>query len=193
MTAVFSPCRRWRYRLERDVSALARSSPGAGPGRAVKRGGGVGLTFFEDPPPPDLLPPTRGAVAFVGLNPSTADETLDDPTIRRCKRFARDWGFGRLVMANAYAWRSTDPDGLWSVDDPAGPDNNAHLEAIARDVELVVCAWGVHAKPDRVAAVLAVLARAGRQPHALRTTKSGAPSHPLYLPASLTPVPWSPP
>ena len=159
MTAVFSPCRRWRYRLERDVAVLAS---------------------------------TRGACAFVGLNPSTADETLDDPTIRRCMRFARDWGFRRLVMANAYAWRSTDPRGLWTADDPVGPGNDAHLEAIARDVELVVCAWGTHAKPDRVAAVLAAIARAGRKPYALRTTAAGAPAHPLYLPASLTPIPWSP-
>lgn len=160
MSAVFSPCRRWRYRLERDVARLGS---------------------------------TRGAVAFVGLNPSVADETLDDPTIRRCKGFAADWGFRTLVMANAYAWRSTDPRGLWTAADPVGPENDAHLEAIARDVELVVCAWGAHAKPDRVAAVLAALARAGRQPHALRTTAAGAPGHPLYLPASLTPIPWSPP
>lgn len=82
MSAVFSPCRRWRYRLERDVARLGS---------------------------------TRGAVAFVGLNPSVADETLDDPTIRRCKGFAADWGFRTLVMANAYAWRSTDPRGLWTA------------------------------------------------------------------------------
>lgn len=119
MTAVFSPCRRYRYRLERELGALAS---------------------------------TRGAVAFVGLNPSTADETVDDPTIRRCMRFARDWGFRRLVMANAYAWRSTDPAGLWTALDPVGPDNDAHLEAIAGDVELVVVAWGKHARPDRVTA-----------------------------------------
>jgi hypothetical protein len=160
VTAVFSACRTWRYRLDRDVATLAA---------------------------------TRGAVRFVGLNPSTADETQDDPTIRRCKRFALDWGFGRLVMANAYAFRSTNPKGLWSAADPVGPENDAHLEAIAREVELVVCAWGAHARPDRVAAVLAALARAGRQPHALATTKAGAPGHPLYLPASLSPIPWSPP
>lgn len=160
MTAVFSPCRTWRYRLDRDL---------------------------------ELLASTRIAVAFIGLNPSTADETHDDPTIRRCKRFALDWGFARLVMANAYAYRSTAPRGLWSAADPVGPENDSHLEAIAREVELVVCAWGAHAKPDRVAAVLAALARAGRQPHALRVTKAGAPGHPLYLPGDLTPAPWSPP
>lgn len=160
MTAVFSPCRRWRYRLERDVATLES---------------------------------TRGAVAFIGLNPSIADETLDDPTIRRCKGFALGWGFRRLIVANAYAWRSTDPRGLWTATDPVGPDNDAHLEAIAREVELVVCAWGAHAKPDRVTAVLAAVARGGRDLHALRTNGDGSPAHPLYLPASLMPMPWSPP
>ena len=140
MTAVFSPCRRWRYRLERDVATLES---------------------------------TRGAVAFIGLNPSIADETLDDPTIRRCKGFALGWGFRRLIVANAYAWRSTDPRGLWTATDPVGPDNDAHLEAIAREVELVVCAWGAHAKPDRVTAVLAAVARGGRDLHALRTNGKG--------------------
>ena len=160
MTAVFSPCRRWRYRLERDVATLES---------------------------------TRGAVAFIGLNPSIADETLDDPTIRRCKGFALGWGFRRLIVANAYAWRSTDPRGLWTADDPVGAENDAHIEAIASDVELVVCAWGAHAKPDRVTAVLAAVARGGRDLHALRTNGDGSPAHPLYLPASLMPMPWSPP
>lgn len=159
MSAVFSPCRRWRYRLERGLGSLGEDR----------------------------------TIAFVMLNPSTADETKNDPTIRRCLGFAASLNFTDVLIGNAYAWRSTDPRALWAAADPVGPENDAHIEAIARDADLVVCAWGVHAKPDRVAAVLAVLARAGRQPHALRTTKSGAPSHPLYLPASLTPVPWSPP
>jgi hypothetical protein len=170
VTAVFSPCRTWRYRLERQLND-GDIAPGT----------------------EDLVQPmTRGAVAFTGLNPSTADEVADDPTITRCRRFARRWGYSRLIMANAYAFRSTDPRGLWATPDPVGPENDAHLEVIARDVELVVCAWGAHARPDRVAAVLAALARGGRRPHALHTTKAGAPGHPLYLPATLTPAPWSP-
>lgn len=136
---------------------------------------------------------TRGAVAFVMLNPSTADETANDPTVRRCIGFAARWGYTRLIVGNAYAWRSTDPDALWSAADPVGPDNDRHLEQIARDAELVVCAWGAHAKPHRVAAVRHAIERAGRQPHALAFTAAGQPRHPLYLRGDMQPQIWSPP
>ena len=120
MTAILSPCGRYRYRLERDLGALTA---------------------------------TRGAVAFIMLNPSTADATTDDPTIRRCIGYARAWGYARLIVGNAYAWRSTDPAGLWTAGPgPVGPDNDQHLEQIARDAEPVVCAWGANIKPDRAAA-----------------------------------------
>lgn len=132
------------------------------------------------------------AVAFIMLNPSTADATLDDPTIRRCIGFARAWGYAKLIVGNAYAWRSTDPAGLWIAGPgPVGPDNDTHLEQIARDAELVVCAWGANIKPERAAAVRAVIERAGRTPHALKLTKAGIPGHPLYLRADLRAFPWS--
>src|SRR5687768_16866498 len=79
----------------------------------------------------------------IGLNPSTADENLDDPTIRRCIGFARDWGFGGLVMTNLFAYRSTDPKGLAAVDDPVGPNNDYHLE-IAACSGTPLAAWGAH-------------------------------------------------
>lgn len=133
-------------------------------------------------------------VTFVMLNPSTADAREDDPTIRRCIGFARSWGFGRLVVVNLYALRSTDPRGLWRHADPVGPDNDEHLAdaafvAASQDAPLVA-AWGANARPDRVAEVLAL-------PHmdrltALGTTKSGAPRHPLYLRADAAPEPYEP-
>ena len=134
----------------------------------------------------------RGAVAWIMLNPSTADATADDPTIRRCVGFASTWGFARLIVGNLYAWRSTKPKGLWTAADPVGPDNDHHLEQIARDAELVVCAWGAHGKSHRVAAARHAIERAGRQPHALAFTAAGQPRHPLYLRGSLKPQPWSP-
>lgn len=162
MSALISGCGTYRYRLTRDL---------------VDGG---------------LLPEGRQTVTFVMLNPSTADATQDDPTIRRCRGFARALGAGTLVVVNLYALRSTDPKELWRHPDPVGPDNDAHLTAVLERAavmdELVIAAWGANARQDRVAAFLA-LPRADRV-SALGMTKAGAPSHPLYLRASARPTPW---
>jgi hypothetical protein len=132
-------------------------------------------------------------VVFVGLNPSTADETQDDPTIRRCIRFARDWGYPGLVMANLYAWRSTDPGQLRKVEDPIGPDADVWLARLAAEAGIVVCAWGTNAdnyRAERAAAILQ--GDPPRALHVLGLSKHGAPLHPLYQPARLTPQPWTP-
>lgn len=135
--------------------------------------------------------PGAGVVAFIMLNPSTADERTDDPTIRRAIGFARTWGFGRLVVGNLFAYRCTDPRGLRRVADPVGRRNDRSLRALATRADLVVCAWGVHGRlHDRAAAVRDLLAGAGVRPHVLRLTRDGAPAHPLYLPAALTPIGW---
>lgn len=127
------------------------------------------------------------SVLFVGLNPSTADATLDDPTIRRCIGFARAWGYGGLVMANLFAWRDTAPAGMMAAADPVGPDNDRVLQAEHVRAALTVAAWGAHgAHLGRDEVVRALLPRL----HCLRLTKHGHPGHPLYLPASLQPVPW---
>ena len=132
----------------------------------------------------------KGMVAFVGLNPSTADEHVEDPTVRRCIRFARDWGGCGLVMLNAYRLRSTDPAGLWSVADPVGDRNDAAISQWVRRCRMVVCAWGVHCKPNRAQEVVDLIRAAGRQPMCLGVTKDGAPKHPLYLRSELLPVPY---
>ena len=127
----------------------------------------------------------KPSVLFVGLNPSTADERLDDPTIRRCIGFARDWGYGSLVMANLFAYCSTDPAALARVDDPVGPRNNWWLSRLRREVDLVVVAWGSNGiLLNRQNEVLRVLPA----PKCLGLTKHGQPKHPLYLPAETTPV-----
>src|SRR5688572_12557148 len=73
----------------------------------------------------------NGDVAFVGLNPSTADDEKDDPTIRRCIGFAKRWGYGGVVMLNLFAYRATRPDAMWAARvadaDIVGPQNDAHI------------------------------------------------------------------
>lgn len=143
--------------------------------------------------------PALPTVIFCGLNPSTADETTDDPTVRRELGYARAWGFGRYVKVNAYGLRSTDPKGLWRVEDPRGPDNflaiKVHcFEAMTKRADgLFVAAWGNNIR-DRDAFELRRLLRfEGITVHALKLTKSGNPQHPLYLKADLKPFPWPAP
>ena len=128
-------------------------------------------------------------IMFIGLNPSTADETNDDPTVRRCIQFAKDFGGGRLVMTNIFAFRSTDPKAMLThPGDVVGPENDAALVGSAHPAQLIICAWGKHgahqgrgeAVRERIAAV--------RPLHCLRFNSDGSPAHPLYLPAKLRPV-----
>ena len=124
---------------------------------------------------------------FVGLNPSTADETMDDPTIRRCVSFAKKWGYDALCMTNLFAFRATDPNVLKRQREPVGRGNNKYLVQCARTAGIVVAAWGAHgAFRGRDAQVLKLLA----DMHYLRLTKGGHPAHPLYLPADLEPMPF---
>ncbi len=124
--------------------------------------------------------PSGPVVAFVGLNPSTADADQDDPTIRRCLGFARRWGFGALEVVNLFAWRATRPQDLRRAVDPVGPENDAVLKRTARDADRVVACWGVHgAWRQRDTEVLAWLPG---PLHCLGRTQGGQPRHPLYLP-----------
>lgn len=125
-------------------------------------------------------------VLLVGLNPSTADHRRDDPTIRRCIGFARDWGYSGLCVANLFAFRATYPRDLFAADDPVGPRNDAWLRRLGRDAALVVAGWGNHGRNgDRALRVRRQLPAL----HCLRLNGSGEPAHPLYLPKTLTPFP----
>lgn len=127
---------------------------------------------------------------FVMLNPSTADATVDDPTIRRCVGFARTWGCGSLAVVNLYAYRATDPNELDAAPDPVGPDNDSYLTAAACvSGSLLIGAWGAHARSERITQVLALPGM--HRLTALAVTRGGQPRHPLYLRADLTPEPWS--
>ncbi len=137
-----------------------------------------------------LLP----TVQWIMLNPSTADATADDASIRRCVGFARAWGRGGIVVRNLFALRATDPRELYHHPDPVGPGNDdALLKGAAMDDTLTVCAWGARGSHlGRAAAVCALMARHGLTLHHLGQTKAGQPLHPLYLPGSTTPTKYPP-
>ena len=130
-------------------------------------------------------------VLFVCLNPSTADEVRDDPTVRRCVGYAKRWGFSRLVVCNLFALRSTDPRALYRHPDPIGEDNDRHLLDETIRADRVVAAWGAHGGYKlRGATVLQMLLEAKREIHLFGQTKDGHPRHPLYLRADAEPVLW---
>ncbi|TMC73897.1 MAG: DUF1643 domain-containing protein [Chloroflexi bacterium] len=127
---------------------------------------------------------TRPIVAFVMLNPSTADARHDDPTIRRCLGFARRWGYGGIEVVNLFAYRATDPRALRTVRDPVGRANRGHIQSALRRATLVIVAWGARADGS----LLAELAEA----RCLGLTRAGQPRHPLYLRGDVRPVPFRP-
>lgn len=126
---------------------------------------------------------------FLMLNPSTADEHKNDPTVERCERRARAWGYDRLVVTNIFAWRATNPRQLHQVPDPTGAENDHHILHQANQSEIIICAWGAsHAKLNqRSAHVLTLLQTLDRPIHCLRKAANGEPCHPLYLPYRLSP------
>ena len=126
---------------------------------------------------------------FLMLNPSTADARFDDPTIRRCKGFAQRFGCRRLRVLNLYAYRATDPAQLWSVPDPVGPLNDAHLSTELAN-RGVICAWGSNAERERVESVVELLVRVRARLWCLGTNKDGMPKHPLYVPGATELRPW---
>ena len=136
--------------------------------------------------PHDLIegPNMTDTVAFVMLNPSTADAAKDDPTIRKCLGFAKRWGFGAIMVANLFAYRATDPDDMIDAHsagiDITGSQNHVHVEQVLRTATLVVAAWGGNAArlPDGLRPIVE------RSPglQCLGRTKGGHPTHPLYVP-----------
>lgn len=123
---------------------------------------------------------------FVMLNPSTATEVQNDPTVERCERRARALGFGAFRVTNIFAYRATDPRAMRAVADPVGPENDAaireSLDWADGPADRIVCAWGTHgAHLDRGAAVARLLRDSGRELHHLGLTAAGAPKHPLYI------------
>lgn len=148
--AIFSPCGRYRYRLERR--------------------------WGEAP----------SLVACL-LNPSTADDLVDDPTVRRLVGYAAKWGHGGLTLVNQYGWRATDPRALDQADDPVGPENDVHVAAATLG-QVVLVGWGANGvrRSDEMRTLLGRAARV----LCLGRTKDGQPVHPLYQPAAAVPEAW---
>ena len=127
---------------------------------------------------------TKDKVMFIGLNPSTADEIEDDPTIRRCINFAKSWGYGGIEMTNLFAFRATNPKDMKNAENPIGNDNDMWLQKIAKECPIIIGVWGNHgAFKGRGQAVMKMFDNL----HYLALNKSGHPSHPLYLKATLQP------
>ncbi len=122
---------------------------------------------------------------IIGLNPSTADEVQDDPTITRCINFAKSWGYGGVCMANLFAFRATEPSVMKSQSDPVGADNDVWLTNLAKDAGVVVAAWGNDGSHLNRSSVVKELVP---NLHYLKMNKSGEPAHPLYLKGDLKPV-----
>lgn len=128
---------------------------------------------------------------FLMLNPSTADEVNNDPTVERCERRARSMGFGGLVVINIFALRSTDPSALYKHPDPVGPKNDEAILKRVCGAGIVVCAWGGHGHLiGRGQEVLSLIRRAGVVPHYLKLNKDGTPKHPLYVGYDVAPKAW---
>jgi hypothetical protein len=127
----------------------------------------------------------EGIAAFIGLNPSTADECQDDPTVRRCINFARQWGYGGMVMLNIFAYRATDPKLMKAAKDPVGPLNDEVLRERCGAADVAVACWGTHgAHQGRAADVAGALVGLS----CLGLTKAGHPKHPLYLRGDTEPI-----
>lgn len=128
-------------------------------------------------------------MCWIMLNPSRADEVRDDPTIRRCTGFARQWGFGSMVVVNLFAFCTADPAELRRVDDPVGPGNDDAIRAGASRADIVVAAWGRHgALRGRDADVTKMVQ--GHDVRALGRNLDGSPTHPLYVRADTSPEPF---
>ncbi|WP_084398329.1 DUF1643 domain-containing protein [Henriciella aquimarina] len=161
--ATLSDCGNYRYRLGRIM-------------REPMPVESMALAWYT---PPRVM-------AFVMLNPSTADAYEDDPTIRRCVGFARRDDYDEICVMNLFAGRATKPSDLFKMDDPEGPDNREHWQALKKSSATIICAWGA----DRRAIPQAekfIAFMEGRDLHCLGMSKDGHPRHPLYL-KSETPV-----
>lgn len=137
-------------------------------------------------------------ITFVMLNPSTADEDANDPTVAKCVKLARLWRlggkvrYGKLIVVNIFAYRSTDPEALYALEDPVGPNNNAAITEACRSADTVVVAWGNHGSlKNRGREVARLLQEHSIQSLCFKQNKDGSPMHPLYVPDAMPLSPFA--
>ncbi|MBB3905587.1 hypothetical protein GGR33_005127 [Methylobacterium brachythecii] len=139
--------------------------------------------------------PCGRVAAVIMANPSTADADTDDATIRKGLGFAERNDIGQLIVGNKFAFRATDIKASRTAPDPVGPENDRHLEAIMREDDFHLVAWGPLSKlpPNlrtRWRAVARIAERVGCRLHALATAQCGHPKHRLMLSYHCMPAPW---
>lgn len=130
---------------------------------------------------------------FMMLNPSTADASVDDPTIRSCRRLSKVFGCGGFVAVNLFAWRATEVADLVAAhrlgDDVVGPLNDDAIAHAAPSARVIVAAWGANAARDfvreRAEQVLTTILPARRTVYCLAHTRGGHPLHPLFASSDL--------
>lgn len=125
------------------------------------------------------------------LNPSTADESVDDPTIRKCMEFVKTWEYQYLVVTNLFALRSPAPERLYTFPEPIGEENNWFIEEVCDISTMVICAWGNHGLLNGRYAFVKNLIAKKKKPRILNLNASGQPTHPLYLSVTLEPKEWT--
>ena len=129
---------------------------------------------------------------FIMLNPSTATEVQNDPTVERCERRARTMGFGAFRVCNIFAYRATDPRDMRAAPDPVGPLNDEAIRMSVTWADQTICAWGTHgAHVERGPAVERMLREMGTSLFHLGLSKAGHPKHPLYIGYATKPIHWA--
>ena len=127
---------------------------------------------------------SKPSVLFIGLNPSTADEYEDDPTLSKCMQYAANWEYGGVYMANLFAFRATQPRDLFKADEPIGNKNDDWIRRLNNKAAITVAAWGNHGMfMGRSSAIKPQL----KNLYFLRLNKTGEPAHPLYLRSNFKP------
>ena len=144
----------------------------------------------------DELVSKKFTVCWIMLNPSVADATKDDPTIRKCMGFSQRWGYGGMIVVNLYAYRATSPQDLAlaiALREAMGPMNVNAVGLALDDCDRAIVAWGSNA-PSPPREILKVLKYHQRNIECFRPlTKNGQPPHPLMLPYSTLTDEWSRP